>query len=89
MYDLFTISIIQLSSRLQLIQVILVAPRLLPQSEPVLHFNWQGNSETESDEQIAWVNETVERIYRLLEDTRPNGAAFASAIRHIFKVGTK
>ena len=39
MYNLFTKSIIQLSSRLQLVQEILVAPRLFPQSEPVLHEN--------------------------------------------------
>lgn len=40
-----------------------------------------------SDEQINWVSEVTERVYRLLSDTPPDGASFAQSIRHILKVG--
>nr|CAG4648545.1 EOG090X0324 [Polyphemus pediculus] len=38
-----------------------------------------------SEEQTSWVAEAIERVYKLLEDTPPDGAAFAKAIRHILK----
>jgi len=38
-----------------------------------------------TDDQTLWANEAAERVYKLLEDTPPDGAAFAASIRHILK----
>ncbi len=42
-----------------------------------------------TDDQTLWANEAAERVYKLLEDTPPDGAAFAASIRHILKVEKK
>nr|CAG4643807.1 EOG090X0324 [Lepidurus arcticus] len=38
-----------------------------------------------NEEQSQWVKEAVEKIYSLLEDTPPDGPAFAKSVRHILK----
>ena len=43
------------------------------------------DSQKLSDEQKNWVINATEQVYKLLEDTPPNGKAFAQAIRHILK----
>ncbi len=39
-----------------------------------------------SEEQTRWVSDATDRVYRLLEDTPPEGSTFAKTIRHILKV---
>nr|CAG4638322.1 EOG090X0324 [Cyclestheria hislopi] len=38
-----------------------------------------------AEEQALWVSEATDRVYRLLEDTPPDGVAFAKAVHHILK----
>lgn len=38
-----------------------------------------------TEEQLAWIKDTTERIYKLLEETPPDGASFAKHVSHILK----
>nr|CAG4646899.1 EOG090X0324 [Megafenestra aurita] len=38
-----------------------------------------------NEEQAVWVAEAIKQVYRLLEDTPPDGASFVQSIRHILK----
>ena len=37
------------------------------------------------ESQATWIRETTERVYQLLEETPPQGVAFAAYVRHVLK----
>lgn len=49
-------------------------------------FSFDSETHKLSEEQTTWVSEAIEQVYKLLEDTPPDGASFAKSIRHILKV---
>jgi len=52
-------------------------------------FGIKSENQKLNEEQTRWVAEATDRVYRLLEDTPPEGSTFAKTIRHILKVYIK
>lgn len=48
-------------------------------------YSLRRDSQKLSDEQKNWVINATEQVYKLLEETPPNGKAFTQSIRHILK----
>lgn len=46
---------------------------------------WCRDSQKLNEDQNNWVTNVTEQVYKLLEDTPPDGKAFSQAIRHILK----
>ena len=46
---------------------------------------FKASSHSLQESQTAWVKEVTENVYKLLEETPPQGAEFAGYIRHILK----
>lgn len=51
-----------------------------------LQFYVYSDNQKLNEENAKWVAEATDKVYRLLEDTPPEGSSFAKAIRHILKV---
>jgi len=46
---------------------------------------FKSDNQTLSGDQDRWVGETTKKIYKLLEETPPNGPEFAKSVRHILR----
>ena len=40
-----------------------------------------------TDEQVEWVKQTTEKIYKLIAETPPEGEKFLQCVKHFIKVG--
>jgi len=46
---------------------------------------FKSDNQTLSGDQDRWIGETTKKIYKLLEETPPNGPEFAKSVRHILR----